>query len=174
MRDFIMNRFLKNLSVFMPLSMSILILSGCGKVQYQAVPPESREMKYLLFPVKSYRNTLNRAIIVSGEELYSKGKIAYWVGNAEVTTGKSNFTLRPDAPLTEQVERLNAEIIKWGKETDYRRIKYSKENDRVLLTVVFKNGRKTFFRYKITGDHTVTDAECGTAMISLAGVRISL
>ena len=169
-----MNRSLKKLSAFMLLSMSILILSGCGKVQYQTVPPESRKMKYLLFPVKSYRNTLNRAIIVDGEELYSKGKIAYWVGNVEVTTGKSNFTLRADASPDEPVERLNAEIIKWGKETDYRRIEYSKENDRVLLTVVFKTGRKTFFRYKITGDHTVTDAECGTAMISLAGGRISL
>ena len=158
----------------MLLSMGILILSGCGEVQYQAVPPESREMKFLLFPVKSYRNTLNRAIIVNGEELYSKGKIAYWAGNAEVTAGKSNFTLRADAPPTELVERLNAEIIKWGKETDYRRIEYSKENDRVRLAVVFKNGRRTFFRYKITGDHTVTDTECGTAMISLAGVRISL
>ncbi|MBR4662924.1 MAG: hypothetical protein IKO93_03520 [Lentisphaeria bacterium] len=165
---------MKKLSVIMLLSMGILILSGCGEVQYRAVPPESREMKYLLFPVKSYRNTLNRAIIVSGEELYTKGKIAYWVGNAEVTTEKSNFTLRADATSAEPVERLNAEIIKWGKETDYRRIEYSKENDQVLLTVVFKNGRKTFFRYKITGDHTVTDAECGTAMISLAGVRISL
>ena len=174
MKEFIMNKILKKLSSFILLSMSLLILSGCGEVQYRAVPPESREMKYLLFPVKSYRNTLNRAIIVSGEELYSEGKIAYWVGNVEVTTGNSNFTLRSDAPLTEQVECLNAEIIKWGKETDYRRIEYSKENDRVLLTVVFKNGRRTFFRYKITGDHTVTDAECGTAMISLAGVRISL
>ena len=165
---------MKKLSAFMLLSMSMLILSGCGEVQYQAVPPESREMKYLLFPVKSYRNTLNRAIIVSGEELHSKGKIAYWVGNVEVTTEMSNFTLRTDAPSAEQVERLNDEIIKWGKETDYRRIEYSKENDRVLLTVVFKNGRKTFFRYKITGDHTITDAERGIAMISLAGVRISL
>ena len=152
---------MKKLSVIMLLSMGILILSGCGEVQYRAVPPESREMKYLLFPVKSYRNTLNRAIIVSGEELYSEGKIAYWVGNAEVMTGKSNFTLRPDAPLTEQVERLNAEIIKWGKETDYRRIEYSKENDQVRLTFVFKNGRKTFFRYKIAGEHIVIDTECG-------------
>jgi len=156
---------MKNLSAFILLSMSILILSGCGEVQYQAVSPESREMKYLLFPVKSYRNTLNRAIIVSGEELYSKGKIAYWVGNAEVTTEKSNFTLRADVPPTGLVERLDAEIIRWGKETDYRRIEYSKENDRVRLAVVFKNGRRTFFRYKITGDHTVTDAECGFAMM---------
>lgn len=160
-----MNRSLKKLSAFILLSMSILILSGCGKVQYRAVPPESREMKYLLFPVKSYRNTLNRAIIVNGEELYSKDEIAYWAGNAEVSAGKTNFTLRADAPPTEPVERLNAEIIKWGKETDYRRIEYSKENDRVRLAVVFKNGRRTFFRYKITGDHTVTDAECGLAMM---------
>ena len=161
MRDFIMNRFLKNLSVFMLLSMSILILSGCNEVQYQAVPPESREMKYLLFPVKSYRNTLNRAIIVSGEELYSNGKFAYWVGNVEVTTEKSNFTLQADPPSAESVEHLNAEIIKWGKETDYRRIEYSKENDQVRLTFVFKNGRKTFFRYKIAGEHIVIDTECG-------------
>ena len=165
MKEFIMNKILKKLSSFILLSMSLLILSGCGEVQYRAVPPESREMKYLLFPVKSYRNTLNRAIIVSGEELYSKGKIAYWVGNVEVTTEKSNFTLQADPPSAESVEHLNAEIIKWGKETDYRRIEYSKENDRVRLAVVFKNGRRTFFRYKITGDHTVTDAECGFAMM---------
>jgi len=166
MNESMINRSLKNLSVFMLLSMSILILSGCNEVQYQAVPPESREMKYLLFPVKSYRNTLNRAIIVSGEELYSKGKIAYWVGNVEVTTEKSNFTLRADVPPAESVEHLNAEIIKWGKETDYRRIEYSKEKDQVRLTVVFKNGRKTFFLYKITGEHTVTDAECGFKMMN--------
>ena len=155
---------MKRLSAFVLLSMSILILSGCGEVQYRAVPSESREIKYLLFPVKSYRNTLNRAIIISGEELYSKDKISYWVENAEVTTEKSNFTLRADAPLlAELVEHINTEIIRWGKETDYRRIEYSKENDRVLLTVIFKTGRKTYFRYKITGNHTVADTECGTA-----------
>lgn len=156
---------MKKLSVSVLLSMSVLILSGCGEVQYRAVPPESREMKYLLFPVKSYKDTLNRAIIVSGEELHSKGKIAYWAGNAEITTEKSNFTLRPDAPPAEPVARLNAEIVRWGKETDYRRIGYSKENDQILLTVVFKTGRRIFFRYRITGDHTVADAECGTAMM---------
>ena len=147
--------------MFCLLLTGIFILTGCGEVRYEVAAPESREMKYLLFPVKSYRETLPRAIIVSGQELHSGDKIAYWVGNTEVWTDKSNFTLLPDGQQIALVDRLNTEIIRWGKETDYRRIEYSQAQDHILLTVVFKTGRKTYFRYKIAGEHTVIDAECG-------------
>ena len=119
-------------------------------------------MKYLLFPAESYQNTLNRAIIVSGEELYSKGLIFYYAREHEVRCEKSNFTLVPGAKQFDQINQLNAEIVKWAKNTDYRRIEFAKANDCLELVIVYKNGRKVCYRYKISGAHTVSTAELGT------------
>ena len=118
-------------------------------------------MKYLFFPTESYQNTLNRAIIVSGKELYSKGEISYYVGNNEVWCDKSNFSLTPGTQQTDQIDQLNAEIVKWSKNTDYRRIEYAKADDFSELVIVYKNGRKVCFRYKVSGGHSVSAAELG-------------
>lgn len=139
----------------------LFCVTGCGNVRYETVPPESKQMKYLLFPSKSSRSTLNRAILVSGEELYAGKKIAYYAGNNEVWCDKVNFTLLPDSQQDTLVQHLNDELVRWGKETDYRRIEYSREKDHILLTIVFKSGRKAYFRYKIAGTHTVSSAENG-------------
>ena len=140
----------------------LFILPGCRRVEYRTVQPENPQMKYLLFPVESYQNTLNRAIIVSGEELYSKGEISYYAGDREVWAEKSNFTLVPGAQQLDRINQLNAEIVKWAKNTDYRRIEFAKANDCLELVIVYKNGRKVCYRYKISGAHTVSTAELGT------------
>ena len=151
---------LKNL--FQALLLVLLfVLPGCRRVEYRTVQPENPKMKYLLFPAESYKNTLNRAILVSGEELYSGEKIAYYVGNNKVLCDKSNFSLWPDAQQDELVKLLNDELVKWGKETDYRRIEYSQKNNHILLTIIFKSGRKVSYRYKIATMHTVSSAEIG-------------
>ena len=116
---------LKNFFCCTLLIMILFILPGCRDVQYKVMMPESSQMKYLLFPAASYKNNLNRAIIVSGEELY----------------------------------------FQWGKNTDLRRIEYLKENDFMLLTLVFKSGRKSFFRYKVSDKHKVSSAESGIEML---------
>ena len=139
----------------------LFVIPGCRRVEYRSVQPESPDMKYLLFPAESYQNTLNRAIIVSGKELYSKDKISYYVGDNEVWCDKSNFSLWPDAQQDELVKLLNDELVKWGKETDYRRIEYSQKNNHILLTIIFKSGRKVSCRYKIAKMHTVSSAEIG-------------
>ena len=152
---------LKNL--FQALLLVLLfVLPGCRKVEYRTVLPENPQMKYLLFPVESYQNTLNRAIIVSGKELYSKDKISYYVGDNEVWCDKSNFSLIPGMRQTDQLDQLNVEIVKWAKNTDYRRIEFAKANDCLELVIVYKNGRKVCYRYKISGAHTVSTAELGT------------
>ena len=151
---------LKNL--FQALLLVLLfVLPGCRRIEYRTVQPENPQMKYLLFPAESYKNTLNRAIIVSGEELYSGEKIAYYVGNNEVLCDKSIFSLWPDAQQDELVKLLNDELVKWGKETDYRHIEYSQKNNHILLTIIFKSGRKVSYRYKIAKMHTVSSAEIG-------------
>ena len=137
---------LKNFFCCTLLIMILFILPGCRDVQYKVMMPESSQMKYLLFPAASYKNNLNRAIIVSGEELYFKEKIAYYVQDTEVLSDKENFTLYSDEQYINLINQLNIEIGKWGKNTDLRRIEYFKENDFMLLTLVFKSGRKSFFR----------------------------
>ena len=97
----------------------LFVIPGCRRVEYRSVQPENSDMKYLLFPAESYQNTLKRAIIVSGEELYSDGRISYYAGDNEVWCDKSNFSLWPDAQQDELVKLLNDELVKWGKETDY-------------------------------------------------------
>lgn len=152
---------LKNL--FQALLLVLLfVLPGCRRGEYRTVQPENPNMKYLLFPAESYKNTLNRAIIVSGEELYSKGGISYYAGDREVWGEKSNFTLVPGAQQPDQINQLNAEIVKWAKNTDYRRIEFAKANDCLELVIVYKNGRKVCYRYKISGAHTVSTAKLGT------------
>ena len=143
----------------------LFILPGCRRVEYRTVQPENPQMKYLLFPAESYKNTLNRAIIVSGEELYSKSEISYYAGDREVWAEKSNFTLVPDTPQLDRINQLNAEIVKWAKNTDYRRIEFTKANDCLELVIVYKNGRKVCYRYKVSGVHTVSTAELGTEKI---------
>ena len=143
----------------------LFILPGCRRVEYRTVQPENPQMKYLLFPAESYKNTLNRAIIVSGEELYSKSEISYYAGDREVWAEKSNFTLVPDTPQLDRINQLNAEIVKWTQNTDYRKIEFAKANDCLELVIVYKNGRKVCYRYKVSGVHTVSTAELGTEKI---------
>ena len=139
----------------------LLVVSGCRRIEYRSVQPESPDMKYLLFPAESYQNTLKRAIIVSGKELYSKDKISYYVGDNEVWCDKSNFSLIPGTQQTDQLDQLNTEIVKWAKNTDYRRVEYAKADDFSELVIVYKNGRKVCFRYKVSGAHSVSAAELG-------------
>ena len=139
----------------------LFVIPGCRRVEYRNIQPESPDMKYLLFPAESYQNTLNRAIIVSGKELYSKGKISYYAGDNEAWCDKSNFSLTPGTQQTDQIDQLNAEIIKWSKNTDYRRIAYAKTDDFSELVIVYKNGRKVCCRYKVSGVHSVSAAELG-------------
>ena len=139
----------------------LFVIPGCRRVEYRSVQPESPDMKYLLFPAESYQNTLKRAIIVSGKELYSKGKISYYAGDNEVWCDKSNFSLIPGMRQTDQLDQLNAEIVKWSKNTDYRRVEYAKADDFSELVIVYKNGRKVCFRYKVSGAHSVSAAELG-------------
>ena len=139
----------------------MFVISGCRKVEYRSVKPESPDMKYLLFPAESYKNTLNRAIIISGKELYSKGEISYYVGDNEILVEKSNFTLVPSTQQIDQINQLNAEIVKWAKNTDYRRIEYAKVDNFLEFVIVYKNGRKVCFRYKVSGTHSVSAAELG-------------
>ena len=143
----------------------LFILPGCRRVEYRTVQPENPQMKYLLFPAELYKNTLNRTIIVSGEELYSKGEISYYAGDREVWAEKSNFTLVPDTQQLDRINQLNAEIVKWAKNTDYRKIEFTKANDCLELVIVYKNGRKVCYRYKVSGVHTVSTAEIGTEKI---------
>ena len=139
----------------------LFVIPGCRRVEYRSVQPESPDMKYLLFPAESYQNTLNRAIILSGKELYSKDKISYYVGDNEVWCDKSNFSLIPGTQQVDQIYQLNTEIGKWAKNTDYRRIEYTKGNDFLELVIMYKNGRKVCFRYKVSGAHSVSAAELG-------------
>ena len=139
----------------------LFVVPGCRRVEYRSVQPESPDMKYLLFPAESYQNTLNRTIIVSGKELYSKDKISYYVGDNEVWCDKSNFSLIPGTQQTTQIDQLNVEIVKWAKNSDYRRIEYAKADDFSELVIVYKNGRKVCFRYKVSGAHSVSAAELG-------------
>ena len=105
---------LKNL--FQALLLVLLfVLPGCRRIEYRTVQQENPQMKYLLFPAESYKNTLNRAIIVSGEELYSKGEISYYAGDNEVWAEKSNFTLVPGAQQPDQINQLNAERVRKSK-----------------------------------------------------------
>ena len=139
----------------------LFVVPGCRRVEYRSVQPESPDMKYLLFPAESYQNTLKRAIIVSGKELYSKGKISYYAGDNEVWCEKSNFSLIPGTQQITQIDQLNVEIVKWAKNSDYRRIEYAKADDFSELVIVYKNGRKVCFRYKVSGAHSVSAAELG-------------
>ena len=139
----------------------LFVVPGCRRVEYRNLQPESPDMKYLLFPAESYQNTLKRAIIVSGKELYSNGRISYYAGDNEVWCEKSNFSLIPGTQQTTQIDQLNAEIVKWAKNSDYRRIEYAKADDFSELVIVYKNGRKVCFRYKVSGAYSVSAAELG-------------
>ena len=84
-------------------------------------------MTYLLFPKKDHRNIINRAIIISGDELFSKNnKIFYYNGNDKLFIEKSKLTLSPDFVTPEYINNLNTEIRNWKEETDYRKIEYKK------------------------------------------------
>ena len=129
------------------------------KKVYQPLPFDSHRMTYLRFPKKDYCNIIDRAIIVSGDELFSKNnKIFYYNGNAKVFIEKSKLTLLPNFATSKYINNLNIEIRNWKKETDYRKVEYEKDIDEAILTITFKSGEKKRFLYKIAPNQDIKSA----------------
>ena len=117
------------------------------------VPAADRRAFYLLFPRSP--DTLGRAIIVDGVELTGNGDFGYYDGGIEKRIARNEMSLRPplspDA-LAKYVSNLNAEIARWGDETDMRQIAFSVDGDRASLTKHLKNGKTANCTYEIRAD----------------------
>ena len=120
----------------------------------QNVSPSDRQAFYLLFPRSP--DTLGRAIIVDGAELTGGGDFGYYDGGIEKRVARNEMSLRPPSSpdaLAEHVANLNAEIVRWGDETDMRRIAFSVDGDRASLTKHLKNGKTANCTYEIRTDY---------------------
>ena len=118
------------------------------------VSPGDRQAFYLLFPRSP--DTLARAIIVDGVELNGSGDFGYYDGEIEKRVARSGMSLRPPASGEEAakyVANLNAEIGRWGNETDMRQIAFAVDGDRASLTKHLKNGKTANCTYEIRADH---------------------
>ena len=139
---------------------SCIFLSGCHDCSYKKIPFDSPRMTYLLFTKKDHSNIINRAIIISVDELFSKNnKIFYYNGNDKLFIEKSKLTLSPDFVTPEYINNLNTEIRNWKEETDYRKIEYKKNREGAILTIIFKSGEKKFFKYKMAPNQDIKSAE---------------
>ena len=119
------------------------------------VPAADRRAFYLLFPRSP--DTLGRAIIVDGTELTGSGNFGYYDGETEKRVARTEMSLypppSPDA-LAKYVSNLNAEIARWGDETDMRQIAFSVDGDRASLTKHLKNGKTANCTYEIRAERT--------------------
>ena len=105
------------------------------------VSASDRRAFYLLFP-RSPNTRIGRAIIVDGVELTGSGDFGYYDGETEKRVARNEMSLRPPASgeaLARYVANLNAEIARWGNETDMRRVAFSVDGDRANLTKHLKN-----------------------------------
>ena len=120
------------------------------------VPAADRRAFYLLFP-RSPNSRIGRAIIVDGVELTGNGDFGYYDGGTEKRVARTEMSLRPPASgevLAKYVSNLNAEIARWGDETDMRQIAFSVDGDRASLTKHLKNGKTANCTYEIRAERT--------------------
>lgn len=141
-------------------ALSVIMAIDLGRTMTRGrtaeVPPEHRQARYLLFP-KSPDAGIARAIIVNGTELTGTDDIGYYDGEIEKHVARERLSLRPPPSpeeLAQHIAALNAEIARWGKETDLKRIDFSLNGNRARLTEYLKNGKISRCTYEIRADGT--------------------
>ena len=148
--------------MFAKRSLPIILLicalwAGCGANEYRDIPAESEKMRYLLFPAAGSQELPRRAIIVNGRELHSRGAIEYYDGDTPVSIELSTLTLTPTYPIAGHIDELNREIRRWGESTDYAEVATHADGEYMTVTISYKNGDPTSFKYRITGELIVAD-----------------
>ena len=141
-------------------ALAVLAAAAFGRAMTRGrtaeVPPDHHRAFYLLFPNNADAG-LRRAIIVSGTELLGTGELSYYDGPTEKHIAREHVSLRPPAApeaRADYVAALNAEIARWGKETDLTRIDFSLDGNRANLTEYQKNGKIDRCTYEIRAAHT--------------------
>ncbi len=117
------------------------------------VSAADRRAFYLLFPRSP--ETLGRAIIVDGGELAGSGDFGYYDGGIEKRVARNEMSLRPPSSpeaSAKYVANWNAEIARWGDETDMLQIAFSVDGDRARLTKHLKSGKTANCTYEIRTD----------------------
>ena len=138
---------------------AVLLLASFARLmtagRTRNVPAADRQAFYLLFPRSP--DTLGRAIIVDGVELAGSGDFGYYDGGIEKHVARNEMSLCPPSSpeaLAKYVANLNAEIVRWGDETDMRRVGFSADGDRASLTKHLKSGKTANCTYEIRAGHT--------------------
>ena len=131
-----------------------VLWSGCNWNNQTPVKPESEKMMYIAFP-KSPGSPLKRAIFLTGRELYDDEKFNYFDGDEKKNIPRGEVTLRPPASeeeLDRYIVGFNAEIARWGKNTDFKRLEYHRREDRTYLRMHLKSGKIIGFDYVVKQD----------------------
>ena len=132
-------------------------------------PPEKLNDKrfyILLFPAQGTsietngrKYPLKRAVLVSLNE-YQQKEIEIYYGNKIIKCKKGSLTVYPDLNTCKNYAKiLNREIKKWGKDTDWRYVKYKAiENGKtmsVTITIKDKKGNYTVSVYDCNANGTI-------------------
>jgi hypothetical protein len=123
------------------------------------------KFKILLFPViedskRENPTNIHRAVLATLEENKAES-MEVLVDNAPVVFDRDLLTaVPPKKSLGTYVDGLNAEIVAWGEDTDWRRVRFDvvEDNDSSVaeLTVVENRGYVFKYRYRIHDSHLVT------------------
>ena len=126
-----------------------LVCCSCDSGRENSIPANHHKMTYLIFPQEG--STIDRAIIVSGKELFSGKPIEYYVGNDlhEIPYNKISLLPMSKNNYFSYVHNLNLEIKKWGSETDYEKVDFKLQDNNVVLVIYHKNGKRIIYKYKI-------------------------
>jgi hypothetical protein len=110
----------------------------------------------LLFPTGE-NAVCERAVMVRLDE-YEQDAVDVYKDGGVVAVAKDRFTAAPPAEYPTLVERLNAERVVWGEETDWRRIEWDFESGAQGITATLrgedKRGTVRQYTYLI-GDDSV-------------------
>ena len=134
---------LKRLLSLSVIAVSISLFAGCLLDNKAVAKPQSRAMIYLLFP-KNRNGALKRAMIVDGVELYGNAPFEYFEGNDARHIQRDEMTLKPPAleeELDMYISGLNAEISKWGENTDWNQVIFHKSSDQIHVRIKLKSGK---------------------------------
>ena len=151
------------ISVFI-LMFFVSTISSINKIgnRKREMRPDDKHMYYILFPIDT-NTTLQRAILVSAEELFDNKPFEYYDGEDTYQIEKEKMTLRPpeDESLSKTyIARLNEEIKKWGKNTDWLYVTFNmhSETGQVNFRLRPKTGISHGYIYSI--DEALTPKDC--------------
>lgn len=134
------------------------MLISCDNHKTFSVQPNNSKMRYLLFPSN---NILNRALLVSGSEIFDN-TISYYDDNDDLSTiPLKHLSWLPvnQNDISIYINNLNATIQKWNDKTDYKKIDFKTDHNTIKLYIYYKGGDFSIYKYKINNQSTPTDCE---------------